>query len=742
MSPPLVLDLAPGAGLVLDGVEWTVERHEPHLGRVVVVDPAGARQQLTFRFLVNHPACRPSSRTAADGPDRGRQSASVADLPPGRLELVRLRMAHLLEVGTGFRSGNPEDPGPGEPRPCYDPAVTTLTERRWAKVAELGAMDRQEARLLGLDRVGYRTLIRWERGRERSGLIGCADDRWLRPGGRRPSIGPEIREAIFAVHAELQGRSRVGMATRTRLIHQYVRETYGPDLHVPSYNTLRQVWHEWFGPSGSRPRNLGAADLPVRSGHVLVDRPGQVVALDTTVLPVMVREGVFGEPVRAHLTLALDVFTHSLCAFRLTLVSDTAVDAAMLLRDVMLPLPMRPEWGPEMEWPYPGLPSALVAEFAGHPVAGLPFFSPETVTTDHGSVYRNHHLVEVERRLGCNILPARALRPPDKHAVERAFGAIRTLLFEHLPGYTGVDAADRGAAPEDEEVLTLEEMEHLVATWIVGIWQRRHLGEYAPAWDVGGNHSPNTLFAASFEQTGLGLRLPQPDLYYELLPSHPISVLRERGVKIKGLWYYGDALEPYLNERSARGGRFKGRWCVHREPRDRRTVFFQDPLTHDWHELRWTGLPPVGTVPAFGDRRVSELLAAAREADMRPRTDAELLPLLLEILAARAPVSSWKTATTRSERINHARDETQARAAAEDRAAAPAPVSPVTPMPQRVEQAVSGLDAERRHRREEAVTRRPTKPARLGTSYRTGNLFLLPEDDTDHPQPDPPDEGA
>ncbi|MFE3146709.1 hypothetical protein ACFXJ6_08595 [Streptomyces sp. NPDC059218] len=85
-------------------------------------------------------------------------------------------------------------------------------------------------------------------------------------------------------------------------------------------------------------------------------------------------------------------------------------------------------------------------------------------------------------------------------------------------------------------------------------------------------------------------------------------------MKIRGFWYYGDALEPYLNERSARGGRFKGQWRIHREPRDRRTVFFQDPLTHDWHELRWTGLPPVGTVPAFGDRRVSELLAAAREA--------------------------------------------------------------------------------------------------------------------------------
>ena len=90
----------------------------------------------------------------------------------------------------------------------------------------------------------------------------------------------------------------------------------------------------------------------------------------------MVREGVFGDPVRCHLSLALDVCTHSLCAFRLTLVSDTSVDIAMLLRDVVMPLPMRPDWGEDLEWPYPGIPAAMVAEFAGHKVAGLPFFPP------------------------------------------------------------------------------------------------------------------------------------------------------------------------------------------------------------------------------------------------------------------------------------------------------------------------------------------------------------------------------
>jgi hypothetical protein len=73
--------------------------------------------------------------------------------------------------------------------------------------------------------------------------------------------------------------------------------------------------------------------------HVVVHRPGQVVALDTTPLPVKVRDGVFGDPVSAHLTLALDLYTHSIVAFRLTLVSDTSVDVAMPLRDVMMPLP-------------------------------------------------------------------------------------------------------------------------------------------------------------------------------------------------------------------------------------------------------------------------------------------------------------------------------------------------------------------------------------------------------------------
>jgi hypothetical protein len=119
-------------------------------------------------------------------------------------------------------------------------------------------------------------------------------------------------------------------------------------------------------------------------------------------------------------------------------VSDTAVDIAMLPRDIMMPLPMRDGWGPEMEWPYPGVPASVVAEFAGHRVAGLPFFAPETVTTDHGGPCKSHLIISAQKALGCNILPARVLRPQDRAACEQAFGALRSLLFEHLPGYTGI----------------------------------------------------------------------------------------------------------------------------------------------------------------------------------------------------------------------------------------------------------------------------------------------------------------
>ena len=151
-----------------------------------------------------------------------------------------------------------------------------------------------------------------------------------------------------------------------------------------------------------------------------------------------------------------------------------------------------------------------------------------------------------------------------------------------------------------DAVITVEAMEHLIATWIVTIWQNRRLGEHAPAWDPDGRHSPNTLFAAAMAQGGFALQIPPPQLYYQLLPAHHVKIHGRRGVKVQGLWYDGPALNDHRGQSSARGGTHKGSWVVRRDPRDRRFVYFQDPTDPEsWHTLRWVGLPPDGEVPSF-----------------------------------------------------------------------------------------------------------------------------------------------
>ena len=325
-----------------------------------------------------------------------------------------------------------------------------------------------------------------------------------------------------------------------------------------------------------------------------------------------------------------------------------------------------------------------------------------------------------------------------KAAVERAFGALRSLLFEHLPGYTGIDVADRGADPEAAATLTMEQMERLVAEWVIQVWQRRALGEHAPAWGPGGEHSPNTLFAAAMNQGGFALQVPRPELYYELLPVHQVKIHADRGVKIGGLWYgrSDPALKPYEGKPSGRGGQHKDTWVIRDDRRDRRQVFFQDPDDPaTWHALRWNGLPPEGEVPAFSDKTAEELLDEARAAGLSPQSDDDLLPVLLKLLGGTAPVSRWPSQMGKKEKKARAREIAQGDQAARDRhgrgpaeAGGGATVVPLR-WPEQASQARDAINAERRRRREQAVPQRPAPPGTLGDKLRSTSLLALPDED-------------
>lgn len=142
-------ELSAGCRLVLAGTQWQVDWFEPHTGRVLLRRDDGQELSTTVRALVNHGDCRPAlSAAASTACSRGRQPAGLEDLTGRQRELVAMRYAHLMEAETGYRSGSPLHALPGEPRPGYDPAVTTLHERRLAKVAEMAALGADSAAML------------------------------------------------------------------------------------------------------------------------------------------------------------------------------------------------------------------------------------------------------------------------------------------------------------------------------------------------------------------------------------------------------------------------------------------------------------------------------------------------------------------------------------------------------------------------------------------------------------------
>ena len=299
-------------------------------------------------------------------------------------------MAHLLEVATGFRSGDPFAAGAGRAEAGVRPGARHDADRAAAraKVAELaGAGAPEHARMLGLGRVSYRTLIRWENAPPAVGLIGCADDRWLREAAairasprrsgrrssrsaRRPCSGSKISMRDPGAH---DPPVRAGEVRRRRA---------GPQLPETLRPGLAGVVRAGRCPPALCP--LGRGSRPT-NGHVLVHRPGQVVALDTTRAAgdgprERVRRPGEGAPhprpgrlhalagrVPAHAGLGHLGGRGDAAARR----DDAAADARRTGERTWNG-PTRaslPRWSPSS----PGTRSP-----------GLPFFTPETVTTDHG----------------------------------------------------------------------------------------------------------------------------------------------------------------------------------------------------------------------------------------------------------------------------------------------------------------------------------------------------------------------
>ncbi|MGW2572988.1 transposase [Streptomyces sp. NPDC001537] len=560
-----------GARLRYDGRVWTLAVLEG--ARATLVTDEGASAVVLLPYLFAHPSFEVEGGPA---PARVPPFGLLEALPEQVRERALAWQRHVREVETGF----PDAVAQGAPHEQFDPATRSLAQRERAKAEELTA-------------VGWAAsaaTVRRMRARYRSeGLWGLVDGRAV---WERSAVGRADERVVAAVRKVLEeqrGRSTGTLVRLRRRVGWLLEEEYGAGVvALPPASTFNRLVHavaDGQGLLGTAAQRRWHASRPAPPFTPTVAlRPGELVMLDSTPLDVLavLDDGVTG---RLELCIALDVATRSICAAVLRPVGTTSVDAAMLLAQMVVPTAMRPGWDKALSMqrsviPYERL-TALDARL--EQAAARPVIMPETVVVDQGRVYVSASFVSACESLGVSVQPVPPANGPAKGNVERTFRAIADGFSQYLPGHTGSDVSQRGAAAEQDACWSLTQLQELLDEWVICGWQeRRHEALRHPMMPRVAV-SPNEMWAALVALTG---HVPVPlsaDDYVELLPLRWQAV-NDYGIRFGYRTYDHPGLNPHRRRRSPRADK-NGRWEVHHNPYDPNRVWVR--LPEGWLEVPW-----------------------------------------------------------------------------------------------------------------------------------------------------------
>lgn len=594
-----------------DGADWRVVAF---MGADVQLENRyQERAILEVRALVESPGFRVLGDDGEPVNPGELTRARLAGLPEEVRQHVGFLEGHIQEVLTGYRRGHEALALPGEPREMYEPSVATLSKRVEEKASELGLATSSVWRYI-------------EKYRE-EGVMGLVDGRKASLKGDFPKVDVRLKRAVQVVLEGLTDESRYTKEHVRRLVVRKLQELFpGEAVKIPSRKTLNALLDRLdtgrgtFGHAKSKRERANQPKVTYRPLEVV--RPGEAVVIDATPLDAFAIDSLSHEWVQVRLTVALDLYSGSIVAWRFTPGAEKSVDAALLLYDVLRPKAMRVGWPEHVRWPYVGVPEHVIVELLPveereRGVSNIPLVNPESVWVDHGRVFLSAAFLDGCRRLGANVQLARPYTPTDKANVERLFRTIREQFVQNLPAYKGANVLDRGKDMELEAVLFIEQIEEMFAEWVAVYWQRRpHQGlelPPVPRLDV----SPSEMFQDGLNRAGYSYVVPDARLYLDLLPTEWRKI-NHYGVDVAGLRYNADVLAEYRNVPSPYQNR-GAQWPSKRDPRDLSIIYFLDPSADEWvevprHKPRVEGRPFDENTLAYAKTLVMERRGTTRHA--------------------------------------------------------------------------------------------------------------------------------
>lgn len=512
--------------------------------------------------------------------------------------------AHMREMQTGYRSGCSETALPSEPRRPYRPGVPKMARYR-AKCEEL--------------QCGLSTLTGWLKKFKEHGAAGLVSQRAVRSGtgSRTDPRFKEMAREVMVEHIDESkpNKARVLLITKVRLETRYGAGTVKLPCDTTAYGILDELEVEiaLFGRSTKRNRDIANRPKGVY-GKLHPARPGEYLLMDTTRSDVYAMDPHTLTWVNCEITVVMDWFTRLIVGIRVTPVSTKSIDGACALYQAIRPPRVGPDWMPEAVWPPVGVPRHVLVEMEvldpKSACAASPAMMPETLVIDHGSIFVSEHLTSVCLRLGISIQPARLRTAHDKGPVERFFLTLREGLLQHLPGYKGEDVNARGLAPERDAWFYVDELEAIIRAWIAEIYHN------TPHSGLRGLEIPRLVLTPAEKwaegiSRGGYLELPRdPYLPLEFLPVE-WRTIQKQGIRWEHRFYQHDVLTGRVGEKSPYLNR-DGKWPVHYNPDDVRTVYFRHPDTGKWLELTWSDAKAL-TVPFSQDAMKFQRVLARAE---------------------------------------------------------------------------------------------------------------------------------
>ena len=397
------------------------------------------------------------------------------------------------------------------------------------------------------------------------------------------------------------------------VIEEVALQCFQKKLKRPHGNTIRNrisMLSDRTKMEKRRSKKIAAETYEPLRGHFPgAEFPLAVVQIDHTPMDVIVVDEQDRQPIdRPWLTIVIDVFSRMILGFAIYLEKPSAFTSGLAISHAALP---KDDWLQELgledlEWPCWGkmgkIHSDNAKEFRG---------------TVIGRAAEEHNITIEHRPRG---------QPRYGGHVERGFRTFMKRVHS-LKGTTFSNIAEKAEYDaEGRAMLTRTELERWFTIYIV-----KH---YSNHFHRGIKNTPLAQFKAgilgSDTQPGIGLpeRIADPlSFMLDFMPFQERTV-QEYGLLIDHIYFYDDALRPWIHARDLDDPTKARKFVVRVIPRDMREVYFRDPTTNTYIAIpyrdrshppvsRWEILAAETKLRKMGYANVNEALIFEALLEMR-----------------------------------------------------------------------------------------------------------------------------